>query len=109
MNLVPQPPRGQSAFPTPREFPEPLTPGRYRARSGTTASTREAERAIVDIGMPLGNGASIAKGSVAKSTSKIVGYSILQGESTKAVTDLLERHPPGFTMEVLEILPMPGM
>jgi hypothetical protein len=35
--------------------------------------------------MPLGNGAAVAKGPVSKGTTKIVGYSILEGESIRDV------------------------
>lgn len=48
------------------------------------------------------------------STSKIAGYSVLQGESVGDVTALLENHPhfmsPGEpSIVVLEYLPVPGM
>jgi hypothetical protein len=77
------------------------------------AWAKKAGPAIVDMGLPLGNGAALAKGSVSKGTTKIVGYSILQADSMEAVTKLLQGHPhlhpPGFTIDVLEGLPMPGM
>jgi hypothetical protein len=78
-----------------------------------TAWAKKAATAIVDLGMPLGNGASVTKAAVTTGATKVVGYSVMQGESMKAVTQLLEGHPhlfmPGFTIEVLETLPMPGM
>ena len=45
--------------------------------------------------------------------SRVAGFSILQAESQKALTDLLMKHPhqhaPGASIEVLEMMPMPGM
>lgn len=74
---------------------------------------QKAGKAVVDLGLPVGNGNSITKGAVAKGASKIAGYSILQAESMQAATALLEGHPhlhmPGASIEVLEGLPLPGM
>jgi hypothetical protein len=74
---------------------------------------KKAGSAIVDLGMPLGNGSSLGKGSTAKSTSTVAGYSVLQADSMQAVTKILDGHPhlmmPGATIEVLEALPIPGM
>ncbi|MFN0064335.1 MAG: hypothetical protein ACKVPX_17640 [Myxococcaceae bacterium] len=74
---------------------------------------KKAGSAIVDLGMPLGNGSSVGKGSVSKSTTTVAGFSILQADSMNAVTRVLDGHPhltmPGATIEVLEGLPLPGM
>jgi hypothetical protein len=77
------------------------------------AWAKKAGSAVVDLGAPTGNGTSVTpKGSSAGST-KIGGFSIMQGESINAVVRLLEGHPhfmvPGATIEVLETLAMPGM
>jgi hypothetical protein len=75
--------------------------------------SRKAGTAIVDLGMPLGNGMKVTGGSTGSSDSKVSGFSILQAESTKAVGDLMKGHPhfmaPGASIEVLEFMPMPGM
>lgn len=77
------------------------------------AWAQKAGSAIVDLGLPLGNGASVSKGSVGKGSTKVAGYSILQADSMQSVTRLLEGHPhlqmPGSNIEVLEGLPLPGM
>lgn len=77
------------------------------------AWARKAGNAVVDLGSPLGAGSSLARGKVSPGTLQYAGYSILQGESMKAVTELLAEHPhlsqPGFTIEVLETLALPGM
>ena len=63
------------------------------------------DKAIVDLGMPLGNGTD--------PKSDIVGYSILQGDSMKSVRKVLDNHPhlhtKGGSIAVLEMLPLPGM
>jgi|SRR5579864_3507573 len=77
------------------------------------AWAQEAQKAIVDLGMPLTNPLQIAGTSVRQSDSKVTGFSVLQAESTRAVTDLLIKHPhrraPGASIEVLEMMPIPGM
>jgi|SRR5262252_4848767 len=77
------------------------------------AWAQHAQKAIVDLGMPLGNSQEVAGASVRQSDSKISGFSILQAESERAVIDLLMEHPhqraPGASIEVLEMMPMPGM
>jgi hypothetical protein len=74
---------------------------------------QSAQRSIVDLGMPLGNPTNIEGTSVQPGDSNVAGFSILQGESQKAVTDLLMKHPhhraPGASIEILEMMPMPGM
>ena len=74
---------------------------------------KKAGAAIIDLGMPLGNGLTVTEGGTRPSDSQVVGFSILQGESIKAIADLLKGHPhfraPGSSIEVLESLPMPGL
>jgi len=68
--------------------------------------------AVVDLGMPLGNGRAVSKAGVANEKSQIVGFSILEGESMDEIAALLKDHPhlhlPGSTIKVLEELPLPG-
>jgi hypothetical protein len=77
------------------------------------AWAQQAQQAIVDLGMPLGNPEEITEASVLRSDSRVAGFSILQGESHQAVTALLMKHPhhraPGASIEVLEMMPTPGM
>jgi len=67
--------------------------------------------ALVDLGSPLGNAISISKSSA--SASDVVGYSILQAESSEEAQKLLDGHPhlgwnKACEIELHESLPMPG-
>jgi hypothetical protein len=77
------------------------------------AWAKKAGGAVVDLGSPLGAGSTLAQGKVSAGATQIAGYSIVQGESMKAVTELFAEHPhlsqPGFTIEVLETVALPGM
>jgi hypothetical protein len=67
------------------------------------AWSKKAGNAIVDLGAPLGSA----------SNSKVTGFSILQGESSMAIEQLMKEHPhhkaPGASIEIHEFLQMPGM
>lgn len=70
----------------------------------------KAGDAIIDLGAPLSPVANLGEG--AGSGSDVAGFSILQGESTEAITAVLDGHPHlgwGGTIDVLEFLPIPGM
>ncbi len=77
------------------------------------AWSREAAGAMVDPGMPLGNGMRVVKTGVEKSDLRVAGFSIMQAESIGTITALMAKHPhhraPDASIEVLELLPMPGM
>ena len=77
------------------------------------AWSKKAGSAVVDLGLPLGEGASVNKGSVGKATTTVRGFSVLQGESMGDITKLLADHPhfmmQGGTIEVLETMQIPGM
>jgi len=67
------------------------------------------DKAIVDLGMPLGKGVHLKKGA----TSLVVGYSIIQAASMDAAKKVVDNHPhfhtQGGSIEIFEMLPMPGM
>lgn len=77
------------------------------------AWSQKAGTAIIDLGAPLGNSAMVSGGKTTDSKSDIGGFSILQAESREALGALLAEHPhfhmPGTTIEVHELLPLPGM
>ena len=78
------------------------------------AWSKKAGPAIVDMGAPLGKGARVSKsGEATDAANDLGGYSVLQGESKEALAKSLEGHPhfmmPGGSIEIVEILAIPGM
>jgi hypothetical protein len=75
---------------------------------------KKAQGSIVDMGAPLGKGMRVTKaGPATAAPNDFGGYSVLQAESKEALVKMLEGHPhfmmPEGFIEVVEILPMPGM
>jgi hypothetical protein len=75
---------------------------------------KKAGPAIVDMGAPLGKTLRVTKAGAAQSKNDIGGYTILQGESKEAIGEILKGHPhfmmgDNATIEVVEIMPIPGM
>ena len=70
-------------------------------------------RGIVDLGMPLGSNMQVTQGASSPGSSQASGYSIIQADSLAEAAAMLEDHPhlhtPGGTIEVFELLAMPGM
>jgi hypothetical protein len=78
------------------------------------AWSKKAAGSIVDMGAPLGKSVKVTKaGGPTPTTNELGGYSILQGESKEAVAKSLEGHPhfmmPDGSIEVVELMPIPGM
>jgi hypothetical protein len=75
--------------------------------------SKKAAGAIVDMGAPLGKTLLVTPSGASPTRNDLGGYSILQGESKEAVGETLKAHPhfmtPGGTIEVVELMPMPGM
>jgi hypothetical protein len=75
---------------------------------------QKAAKSIVDMGAPLGKSMRIAKGGA---TSAVVndlgGYSIMQAESKEALAATMREHPhfmmKDSTIEIVEVMPVPGM
>ena len=69
--------------------------------------------AIVDFGVPLGKGANVGKGGGSDRKTQVGGYSIIQAENIDAAKALVVDHPflmgEGASVEVLEMMPVPGM
>jgi hypothetical protein len=92
-----------------------MTPDQAKAGMDAWMSWAEScGSALVDMGMPLANGMSLAPDAVTPSAKQVCGYSIMEAESMDAVQDMLKTHPhfnmPGqCSIEVHEALPLPGM
>ena len=73
---------------------------------------KKAAASIVDMGAPLGKSLRVTKGGASPSTNDLGGYSILQGESKESLAEALKGHPhfmmPDGTIEIVELMPMPG-
>ena len=69
---------------------------------------------IVDGGAPLGKTKRVDTSGASNTKNEIGGYSIVQAESPDAATKLFGKdHPhlqmPGTWIEIIEIMPIPGM
>jgi hypothetical protein len=87
-----------------------------QARAGMDLWMRWAQKAgsaIVDMGAPLGGARAVPGSAGAGIAGPVTGYTILQAESGQHALGVLEGHPhfhaPGASIEVLELLAMPGM
>jgi hypothetical protein len=74
----------------------------------------KAQKSIVDMGAPLGKGLKVTKnGDASALANDYGGYSVLQAESKEALVQTLHGHPhfmmPDGFLEVVEIMPIPGM
>jgi hypothetical protein len=68
---------------------------------------------IVDTGGPLGKTKQASKAGLADTRNKVAGYVIVQAETHDDAVKLFEGHPhfsifPGESVEVMEVLPVPG-
>ncbi|MCA9588873.1 MAG: hypothetical protein KC657_26335 [Myxococcales bacterium] len=74
---------------------------------------KTAASSLVDMGAPLGKSLSVKKASVTPADNDLGGYSIMQAESKEALAKTLEGHPhfmmDGGTIDVVEVMPIPGM
>jgi hypothetical protein len=65
-----------------------------------------------DWGMPLQGVSQVTTSEIKATSSNVSGYSTMEGDKD-TITELLRSHPhlkrPGATIDVLEMLPMPGM
>lgn len=75
--------------------------------------SKRAASSIADLGSPLGKSLRVTKDGASPVTNDLGGYSILQAESKEALAEVLKGHPhfmaPDSSIEVVEIMPMPGM
>ena len=76
------------------------------------AWSKKAAGTIVEMGAPLGKSLRVTSGGSTPSTNELGGFSILQGESKEALAETLKDHPhfmmPEGTIELIELMPMPG-
>lgn len=68
---------------------------------------------ILDAGGPLGKTKSISDSGIEDISNQMTGYIIFNAETHEAAAQMFEAHPhfaifPGESVEVMEIMPMPG-
>jgi hypothetical protein len=102
-----------SASESPREMMANMSSEQMKAgMEAWTAWGEKAGDAIVDFGTPLQPVGRVDANGGASATSRASGYSILQADSKEQVEALLKDHPhlnmPGSSIDVLEVLPVPG-
>jgi hypothetical protein len=74
---------------------------------------KHADR-IVDVGAPLGRTKRASTDGISDTTNRLTAYVIVEAESHEAAAQMFDRHPhftifPGDSVEIMEMLPMPGM
>lgn len=74
---------------------------------------KSAAKSIVELGAPLGKSLRVTKSGASPVRNELGGYSVLQAESKEALAETLKGHPhfmtPDGYIEVVEIIPIPGM
>ena len=72
------------------------------------------KKSIVDMGAPLGKTKRVTPAGASDAKNELGGYTIVQGESLDAVSKIFAGHPhfkmtKDAKIEIVEIMPMPGM
>ncbi len=96
------------------ELMQKATPEQQKAGMDTwMAWSKSAASSIVDMGGPLGKSLHVTKSGATPSANELGGYSVLQAESKEALAEALKGHPhfmmPEGSIEVVEVMPLPGM
>ncbi len=76
--------------------------------------SKKSASSIVDMGGPLGKSLRVNKGgSTSPVTNDLGGYSVMQAESKEALAATMREHPhfmmPDSSIEIVELIPIPGM
>jgi len=91
------------------------TPEQMKASMNEWIKWRDeaSKTAKVDWGLPLQAVSRLTPSGVTDSDSDVSGYAIIEGDSKNTVVELLKNHPhlkrADASIDVLEMLPMPGM
>jgi hypothetical protein len=68
---------------------------------------------VVDNGGPLGKTKKAGRNGISDTRNAVAGYVIVEAESHEAAAKMFEGHPhfsifPGDSVEIMEVLPVPG-
>jgi hypothetical protein len=99
------------------EFEKAMSASPEQQKAGMDAWmswSQKAAPSIVDLGAPLGKALRVTKAGASPTRNDLGGYSVLQAESKEALAKVLEGHPhfmmgPESSIEIVEIMPIPGM
>jgi hypothetical protein len=93
-------------------------PDPERAKAGTKAWMdwgNKHQKDLVDMGAPLGKSKRVTSAGAADVSNDIGGYSIVQANSADDAAGMFDKSHPHLqmsknaTIEIIEIMPMPGM
>ena len=74
---------------------------------------KKNEAILVDMGAPLGKTKRVTTTGISDAKNDVTGYSIVKAESREEAAKLFVGHPhleiPGASIDVLDVVPMPGM
>ena len=78
------------------------------------AWAQKHQAAIVVMGGPLGKTKRVGPSGIADISNQMGGFTVVQAESHEAAAKLFEKHPhfsifPGDGVEIMPVLPIPGM
>ncbi len=72
----------------------------------------KAGPSIVDMGAPLGKSLQVTPTGASPIKNDLGGYSIMQADSKEALAETMKGHPhfmtPSGTVEITELMPLPG-
>ena len=75
--------------------------------------SKKAAASIVDMGSPLGKSLRVTSSAAEPVANDLGGYSIMQADSKEALAEAMKGHPhfmmPEGTIELIEVMPLPGM
>jgi hypothetical protein len=76
--------------------------------------SKKTASSTVDMGGPLGKSLRVTQGGTSPVVNDLGGYSVLQAESKEALAETMKGHPhfligPESSIEIIELLPIPGM
>ena len=71
------------------------------------------KKSIKELGAPLGKTKRVDTKGMSDTKNEITGYSIIEGDSFESVAKIFKGHPhlqhPGTSIDILEVMPLPGM
>jgi len=90
------------------------TPDQMKAGMNAWMGWMKARQgALVDMGAPLGKNKRVTASGASDVRNEVTGYTVVWADSADAAARLFEGHPhlqiPGAYIEVLPVMPIPGM